>query len=213
MKILNCYAGIGGNRKLWGNDHDITAVELNPEIANIYKTFFPNDNVIVTDAHEYLLEHFQEYEFIWASPPCPTHSRMENIHFGQGYKLRYPDMQLYQEIILLKYRFKGKYCVENVISYYDPLILPIKSNSHYYWTNFDMLKLPDETRKINTGFNNYGNAREKMIGFNFDNFKLTVELKEKVINNCVEPETGLHILNCALVPGFKNENEIQQSLF
>lgn len=37
MKILNCYAGIGGNRRLWGNEHDITAVELNSEIANIYK--------------------------------------------------------------------------------------------------------------------------------------------------------------------------------
>lgn len=33
MKILNLYAGIGGNRKLWGNEHDITAVELRPEIA------------------------------------------------------------------------------------------------------------------------------------------------------------------------------------
>ena len=28
LKILNLYAGIGGNRKLWGNEHDITAVEL-----------------------------------------------------------------------------------------------------------------------------------------------------------------------------------------
>jgi DNA (cytosine-5)-methyltransferase 1 len=29
MRILNLYAGIGGNRKLWGDDHEITAVELN----------------------------------------------------------------------------------------------------------------------------------------------------------------------------------------
>ena len=33
MKILNLYAGIGGNRLLWGNDHDITAIEYNLEIA------------------------------------------------------------------------------------------------------------------------------------------------------------------------------------
>lgn len=25
MKILNLYSGIGGNRKLWGNSHSITA--------------------------------------------------------------------------------------------------------------------------------------------------------------------------------------------
>lgn len=24
MKILNLYAGIGGNRKLWGDEHEIT---------------------------------------------------------------------------------------------------------------------------------------------------------------------------------------------
>lgn len=35
MKILNLYAGIGGNRKLWGNEHEITAVELDPDIAAI----------------------------------------------------------------------------------------------------------------------------------------------------------------------------------
>ena len=33
MKILNLYAGIGGNRKLWGDGHDITAVQLVPEIG------------------------------------------------------------------------------------------------------------------------------------------------------------------------------------
>jgi len=27
MKILNLYAGIGGNRKLWGDQHQVTAVE------------------------------------------------------------------------------------------------------------------------------------------------------------------------------------------
>lgn len=51
MKILNLYAGIGGNRKLWGNEHDITAVELRPEIAAIYHDLYPNDTVIVGDAH------------------------------------------------------------------------------------------------------------------------------------------------------------------
>ena len=67
MKILNLYAGIGGNRKLWGDEHEITAVEIDPEIAAIYQDFFPNDEVIVGDAHQYLLEHFKEYDFIWSN--------------------------------------------------------------------------------------------------------------------------------------------------
>ena len=31
MRILNLYAGIGGNRKLWGEEHEVTAVE--PEVG------------------------------------------------------------------------------------------------------------------------------------------------------------------------------------
>lgn len=70
MKILNLYAGIGGNRMLWGDEHDITAVEFNKSVADCYKDLYTNDNVIVGDAHEYLLEHYHEFDFIWASPPC-----------------------------------------------------------------------------------------------------------------------------------------------
>ena len=43
MKILNLYAGIGGNRKLWGDEHEVVAVENNEEIAEAYKTFYPKD--------------------------------------------------------------------------------------------------------------------------------------------------------------------------
>ena len=75
MKILNLYAGVGGNRKLWGDDHEVVAVELNPEIAAVYQALYPNDTVIVGDAHQYLLDHYSEYDFIFSSPPCPTHSR------------------------------------------------------------------------------------------------------------------------------------------
>ena len=119
MKILNLYAGIGGNRKLWGDTHNITAVELNPQIAKIYQDFFPKDKVIVADAHQYLLDHFKEFEFIWASPPCPTHSVCNNFLHAQGL-VRYPDMSLWQEIVFLKRYFYGKWVVENVKSYYPP---------------------------------------------------------------------------------------------
>jgi DNA (cytosine-5)-methyltransferase 1 len=80
MKILNLYAGIGGNRKLWGNDDEITAVEFDEQIARIYQDNFPNDKVVIGDAHQYLLEHFREFDFIWASPPCPTHSRARKLY-------------------------------------------------------------------------------------------------------------------------------------
>jgi len=70
IKILNLYAGIGGNRKLWPDQEiEVTAIENNKSIAKIYKDFFPNDTVIVGDAHQYLLEHYKEFDFIWSSPP------------------------------------------------------------------------------------------------------------------------------------------------
>ena len=47
MKILNLYAGIGGNRKMRGENNQITAIEDNEEIANIYRQYFPSDTVIV----------------------------------------------------------------------------------------------------------------------------------------------------------------------
>lgn len=120
MKILNLYSGIGGNRKLWGNEQEVDAVEYNSIIAKIYEDHFPNDNVFIEDAHEYLLDYYENYDFIWSSPPCPSHSKLRYMN-----KVKmYPDMALYQEILFLKHFFKGKWVVENVIPYYEPLIKP-----------------------------------------------------------------------------------------
>jgi len=204
MKILNLYAGIGGNRKLWGNEHEITAVENNQEIANIYKDYFPDDIVIITDAHQYLLDHYNEYDFIWSSPPCPTHSRF-NLPIK---KKRYPDMSLYQQIILLKWFFNGKWCIENVISYYEPLIIPTIRDGHYFWTNF-IIKSNKVQRLINN-MNNKDIANER--GYNLDELNDILKDNDKVelaLRNCVLPETGLHILNRALE--IKSQEDIKQT--
>ena len=201
MKILNLYAGIGGNRKLWGNKHKITAIENNQKIADIYKGFFPNDKVIVTDAHQYLLDHFKEFDFIWSSPPCPTHSVCNHFLHAQG-NVRYPDMSLWQEIVFLQKWFKGDWCVENVKSYYPPLWKPQVIDRHYYWANFEIPKINIE-RNFNL-CNVRASTRQKG-----DNYLISLEdhlgikLPEKATNkrlllrNCVEPEVGFHILNAS----------------
>jgi len=194
IKVLNLYAGIGGNRKLWSDDIEVTAIEINEDIANIYKGFFPNDKVIVTDAHKYLLEHFEEFDFIWSSPPCQSHSRMNRILFAQERSKenarRYPDMQLYQEIIFLKHYFKGKWVVENVIPYYEPLIKPQKANRHYFWSNFHITDNPAVPNTLNI------NSGKRDIGLDISNKKCSLR-KDVVMHNCVEPELGLHVFNCA----------------
>jgi DNA (cytosine-5)-methyltransferase 1 len=137
LKVLNLYAGLGGNRKLWENV-EVTAVELDPEIAALYQLHFPDDKVIVGDAHQYLLEHYHEFDFIWSSFPCTTHTRM-NINFN---RVRYPDLGLHQEILFLNHFFKGKFCVENVIPYYHLVLpdIPIQQHHrHLFWANFKIM--------------------------------------------------------------------------
>lgn len=191
MKILNLYAGIGGNRKLWGDSHDITAIENNKEIAKIYKDFFLKDKVVVADAHKYLLEYFEEFDFIWSSPPCPSHSRIRKATTHQNPPI-YPDMKLYEEILLLQGYFKGKYVVENVIGWYKPLIEPQEINKHYFWTNFYIVPIGNESREHDSG----KEILEARKGFDLSNY-MGID-KTKALRNCVEPETGKHILDCAM---------------
>ncbi|NDG20196.1 MAG: DNA cytosine methyltransferase, partial [Betaproteobacteria bacterium] len=125
LKILNLYACLGGNRYKWDEvaDIEVTAVELDIELAKAYQERFPNDKVIVTDAHQYLLEHYKEFNFIWSSPPCPTHSKARFWAYGKKNPV-YPDMKLYEEIIFLQHHAteNQKWIVENVNGYYEPLI-------------------------------------------------------------------------------------------
>lgn len=194
MKILNLYAGIGGNRKLWGGEHDITAVELNPEIAKIYKDFFPNDNVIIGDAHEYLRLHFREFEFIWASPPCPTHSDLQLLNYHNINKIVYPDMRLYQEIILLKHFYSGNWVIENVKPYYKPLIAPsFELNRHFFWSNKFILVYKQKSCFMDIKDNE--KQMQKLYGFNLKPYRKKFDkiVFRQILRNCVIPEIGKYI--------------------
>jgi len=207
MKVLNLYAGIGGNRKLW-KDVEVTAIEIDPQIAKIYQDFFPEDKVIVGDAHQYLLEHFKEFDFIWSSPPCPTHSRIRNeagVGVGQNEPV-YPDMDLYEEIIFLNHFFKGNWVVENVIGYYQPLIKPIIFREHYFWANF----IIDGKKNMNRG--HMGSMEDLRSIKNFDLSKYKKDIDErKLLRNCTESETGLYIFNCAFKIKQQTLNTVNQT--
>ena len=198
MQVLNLYAGIGGNRKLWGKDVEVTAIELNPKIAAIYQDFFPDDKVIVGDAHQYLLKHHSEYDFIWSSIPCTKHSQLTWLRALSESKVtgayltkpEYADMKLYEEIILLKTYFNGKWVVENVIAYYKPLILPTEMQRHWFWSNFHIRIIKLDSDNIEKG---KIKEWEQKLGFNLSPYK-NID-KRTLLRNCVRPELGLHILN------------------
>jgi len=194
MKILNLYAGIGGNRKLW-EDCEVTAVEYNEEIAGIYKENFPNDYVIVADAHEYLLKHYKEFDFIWSSPPCPTHSKSRFAR-RETTTPEYPDMKLYQEVIFLDNWFDGKWCVENVVPYYEPLIPGKKRGRHLYWTNF---LLPTDLNERKTAIMEGKDEVKRWCEFHdYDFYQYKGEQRiDKIARNLVDYEAGKTIFNIA----------------
>lgn len=189
IKILNLYAGIGGNRKLWCGDIKVVAVEIDKEIAKIYQDFFQDDEIIITDAHEFLLENYKEFDFIWSSPPCTTHSRAR--YWGwKNKKPQYPDLKLYEEIIFLKHFFDGKWVVENVRPYYKPLIkYDAEIGRHVFWANFFIPKLnkafyyPKDNLK----------ELQNLYGFDLSKYRLDSKKKRKILRNIVHPEIGLHI--------------------
>jgi DNA (cytosine-5)-methyltransferase 1 len=219
-RILNLYACLGGNRYKWdevADNLEIVAVELDQELAKMYKERFPKDTVIVEDAHKYLLEHYKNFDFIWTSPPCPTHSKARG--WNTKVDTKYPDMKLYEEIIMLETvskgenpRFKGKYVVENVIPYYEPLIPSQKRNRHLYWANFRLPTVLSSRKqaKISSGINEV----KKLCKFHeYDFYKYKGKQPiNKIARNLVDYEAGRTILETVLEIQRK-EDVKQVSLF
>lgn len=194
MRILNLYACLGGNRYKWdevarekGIEIEVTAVELDPELARMYQERFPNDKVVVADAHQYLLDHYKEFDFIWSSPPCPTHSRTNYFTNEIRKQKQYPDMKLWQEIIYLKQFCKAKWVIENVIPFYDPFLPEFTQiGRHLIWSNFkiSVIEMPK---------NEIGTMMKEYVGTGKHAHDKT--LAER---NAVNPDLGAHVLNSAL---------------
>jgi DNA (cytosine-5)-methyltransferase 1 len=207
MKILNLYACLGGNRYKWGDEHEITAVELDEELAKLYQERFPNDTVIVADAHQYLLDHYKEFDFIWTSPPCPTHSRARFARRNTT-KPAYPDLKLYEEILFLSKWFNGQYVVENVIPYYEPLIPAKKRGRHLYWTNFNLPNTLNERKSSIMEGKDEVTQWCKFHDYDFRKYKGKQRI-DKVARNLVDYEAGKTILDTAM--GIIQKQDLNQT--
>lgn len=213
MKILNLYACLGGNRYKWDEvaDIQVTAVELDPELARLYQERFPNDKVIVADAHQYLSDHYKEFDFIWTSPPCPTHSRArywKSSNYDTTVNAVYPDLKLYEEVLFLQHYFKGKYVVENVIPYYEPLITAKKRGRHLYWTNFNLPNDLNDRRFAISQTKNELQALCKFHNINLESYEGT-QSKLKIGRNLVDYEAAKTILET--VVGITRKQDVSQT--
>jgi len=158
------------------------------------------DEVIVSDAHDYLLAHYEEYDFIWSSPPCQSHSRM--VKATRHKVRRYTDLKLYEEIMLLTKDFRGSWVVENVVPYYSPLIPPtFKVGRHLFWASQKpMFEIQDVKRPTN--FIKSSNKASKQVlhdwlGMQFDKniYYGTNHCPAQILRNAVHPLLGARVLN------------------
>ena len=193
MKVLNLYAGLGGNRRLW-EGCEVTAVENDESIAKFYQDHYPKDTVVVGDAHEYLLSYYDRFDFVWGSTPCPSHSRARFWASKPNKKVRpvYPDMKLYEEILFLNHYFEGEWVVENVVPYYKPLIEPTcKIGRHLFWASFQIAPIKAKEADIQMGKRE---DWEQLHGISIEGYSFN-QRRDKILRNCVHPELGLHIFN------------------
>jgi DNA (cytosine-5)-methyltransferase 1 len=216
FKVLNLYACLGGNRYKWddvaeesGINMKVTAVELDPELAKLYQERFPNDTVVIADAHQYLLDHYKGFDFIWSSPPCPTHSKLTITHKTKDTFIpKYPDMSLYQEVLFLEHFYDGKYCVENVTPYYEPLIPAKKRGRHLYWTNFNLPSNLNE-RKLGGILSSMKNEHKVLEKFHDIEVRADVGGYRDVLRNLVDYEAGRTIFETAL--GIIRKKDVTQT--
>ena len=221
-RVLNLYACLGGNRFLWdkvaqevGIDLKVTAIELDTELAKMYQERFPNDTVIVADAHEYLIKNYKKFNAVWSSPPCPSHSRprfWNSSNYDTTTEAIYPDIKLYEEIIFLDNYFKGKYVVENVIPFYEPLVPAKKRGRHLYWTNFNLPGDLQERKYRISGNKNNPNADELKKLCEFHKIDLSnyngKQSKIKIARNLVDYEAGRTIFQTLL--GIEKKSNVNQ---
>lgn len=200
MKILNLFAGLGGNRIAWGKKHQVTAVESNQQVAYIYQLKFPNDIVIIGDAYDYLKEHFPFFDLIWLSPPCKSHTKLVKFSiqrkFEKGYaeKLKFPDFKLYEVIVFLDENYKGLWIVENVKPYYKPLIKPtVELGRHYLWTNIQIKPKKFDIKEYFTDIEN--TAKVKQVDLKFmKQFKSPHFRLDGILRDMVNPEIAKYIM-------------------
>jgi len=196
LKVLNLFAGIGGNSHKWPPNCKIVAVENDPKIAEVYKKLNPTHEVIIGDAYVYFIENYDKFDFVWASPPCQKHSKMMK---ATRHKVAdYPDFRLYEIIVFCQHFYKGLWVVENVVPYYDPLIKPTKQiGRHLFWSNFEIYA---EEVKQPKGFIQKANLQGKKdmmdwLGLHFDEviYYKKNHCPVQILRNCVHPNVGLQV--------------------
>ena len=204
MKILNLYAGLGGNRlgfeKFYterGIDIEVTAVEQNADVAAYYQKRFPQDEIFLCNVKDFIekkenLKKILSSDLIWGSPPCQSHSRV--VLPNKNRFLKMPNMHLYRLIILLM-QLDMPWIVENVYPFYhkhiSELFLPQTFvERHAFWTNQEIQK-----RKYSIGKGIIiENAKVSELEAYHDIYLGKLTNKRQYLRNCINWRTTMKVL-------------------
>ncbi len=122
-------------------------------------------------------------------PTLSNTLKVTNFSQNKG-KDEIPRYEIYQEIIFLDNFFNGKYCVENVIPFYEPLIPAKKRGRHLYWTNFNLPNvLSDKKNPDFTRVKNQVKVMSEYHNYDFTKYKGKQPVG-KMANNLVHYEAG-----------------------
>ena len=93
----------------------------------------------------------------------------------------------------MEHHFKGKYTIENVIPYYEPLIPAQKRGRHLYWCNF---KLPQDLGEREFQMAGLDEVNRLCEFHDYDFYQYKGEQRiDKLARNLVDYEAGLTIFN------------------
>lgn len=159
MRILDLYAGLGGTAKgiqsvleKKGVDYEYFAIEIDPNVCAAHKINNPRSTVICADVKDWL-DKITDFDFVWASPPCQTHSILNFSNKATGKKTNLVDWSLWHVIDHLQRTENVSYVVENVLIWYNE---PFKHNfnldRHYFWTNLSLLSFEYQKRTKDWGY-------------------------------------------------------------
>lgn len=138
MKILSLFssAGIAETYIHYPGD-EWYAVEIELELARIYKDRFPGSYVTVGDAWN-CLDSIENYDLVIATPPCQSYTNAAGARRREP-----PDTRIIA--LLNALRRHGTYILENVNSTWLQENLPgwQQSGRHLIWTNVVLTYLPE----------------------------------------------------------------------
>jgi len=146
VRVLDLYAGLGGTdkgiRKVAAEKNiklDYYAIEIDPAVCQAHKKNHLESNVICADVKDWL-DKVTDFDFVWASPPCQTHSINNYSNKAIGYKTKPVDWSLWHVIDILQRAETIPFVVENVkIWYNEPFKHNFKLDRHYFWTNLQLV--------------------------------------------------------------------------